>query len=141
VSLDDGTPVDQSASLQFSEVTVSEETGTVTVRALIDNPSELLLPGLFVRAEVPVEHRERAILVPQQAVSRDPKGGATVMLVNADSKVEQRAIAVSRTIGSNWLVESGLAEGERVIVAGLQKIAPGAPVTVAATAANATQGQ
>ncbi|AJQ93423.1 efflux RND transporter periplasmic adaptor subunit [Gynuella sunshinyii] len=131
VILDDGTVVEQPATMQFADVSVSEDTGTVTVRALLPNTNQFLMPGLYVRAEVPVEHREEAILVPQVAVTRDPTGGAQVMLVNAESKVEVRPIVVSQIIGTSWLVDSGLKAGDQVIVSGLQKIQPGASVVIA----------
>ncbi|WP_428242687.1 efflux RND transporter periplasmic adaptor subunit [Gynuella sp.] len=131
VILDDGTVVEQPATMQFADVSVSEDTGTVTVRALLPNSDQFLMPGLYVRAEVPIEHRDEAILVPQAAVIRDPTGGAQVMLVNAESKVEVRPIIASQVIGTSWLVDSGLNAGDQVIVSGLQKVRPGASVVIA----------
>jgi membrane fusion protein (multidrug efflux system) len=128
VTLDDGTQIDQEASLQFSDVTVNESTGTVALRALLPNPDQLYLPGLFVRADVPIEKRAEAILVPLVALSRDAEGKAHVMVVNQDNKIEDRTIEVDRMIGSNWLVNSGLQAGETVVVNGLQKIKAGSLV-------------
>jgi len=101
---------------------------------VVPNPDQFLLPGIYLRAVVGMGTREGAILVPQRAVLRDPKGNASVMLVDGEGKVEARAVKLSQTLGDQWLVEDGLAAGDRVIVEGLQKIAPGAPVTVAAPA-------
>lgn len=131
VTLDDGTPIKQEASLQFADVTVNETTGTVSLRALLPNPNHLLLPGLFVRADVPIESHDSAILVPQVAVSRDAKGQAHVKVVNAENKIEDRNIAVERIIGSDWLVTDGLAAGDQVVVSGLQKIQVGSLVAPA----------
>jgi membrane fusion protein (multidrug efflux system) len=95
---------------------------------VVPNPSNVLLPGMFVRAVVGDGERANALLVPQQGVTHDPKGDATAMVVDKDGKVEVRPVVVSRAIGDKWLVESGLAAGDRVIVEGLQKIRPGVPV-------------
>ncbi|SJZ55871.1 RND family efflux transporter, MFP subunit [Lysobacter spongiicola DSM 21749] len=95
---------------------------------LVDNPDEVLMPGMYVRAVIGSGVRENAILVPQQGIARDPKGNTTAMVVNAQGLVEARPVQVSRTVGSDWLVEGGLAAGDKVIVEGLQKIRPGAPV-------------
>jgi membrane fusion protein, multidrug efflux system len=128
VTLDDGTPITQEASLQFSDVTVNESTGTVALRALLPNPNNLLLPGLFVRAEVPVDSRENAILVPQAAVTRDAKGDAHVKVVNSENKIEDRIIMPDQIVGKNWLINSGIRAGESVVVSGLQKIKVGSLV-------------
>jgi membrane fusion protein (multidrug efflux system) len=98
------------------------------MRAVFPNPNGELLPGLYVRAVLEEGVEDQAILVPQQAVSRDAKGTPLVMLVKADGVVEPRPIAVSRVVGDKWLVQSGLAAGDRVIVEGLQKARPGAKV-------------
>src|SRR5690606_10696242 len=97
----------------------------------VPNPDQLLMPGMYVRAVLGAGVRSNAVLVPQRAVARDPKGGTSVMVVDASDVIEQRSVVVSRTIGDQWLVESGLAAGERVVIAGLQKIAPGAKVEIA----------
>ncbi|WDY52576.1 efflux RND transporter periplasmic adaptor subunit [Vibrio fluvialis] len=127
--LDDGTPIEQRATLQFAEVSVNEKTGTVNVRATIPNPDQFLLPGLYVRASVPTEHRDDGILIPQSAVSRDARGQASVLIVNDQNQVESRNIVANRTIGNQWLVDSGLSAGEQVIVKGLQKVRAGSNVT------------
>lgn len=126
--LEDGTPYEQEGALQFRDVTVDPTTGSVILRALFPNPDEILLPGMFVRAEVNEGVSENAILVPQQAVMRNPKGNPTVMLVNAENKAEQRLITVGRTIGAEWLVLDGLAPGDKLIVEGLQRVRPDSPV-------------
>jgi len=127
--LDDGTPIDQRATLQFAEVSVNENTGTVNVRATVDNSDQFLLPGLYVRAAVPTEHRDNGILVPQSAVTRNARGEASVFVVTADDKVESRMVVTSNTIGNQWLIDSGLKAGEQVVVNGIQKIRPGSAVT------------
>lgn len=137
--LEDGSRYPDPGKLDFSEVTVDPSTGSFLVRITVPNPDDLLLPGMYVRAEIAGGVQHDAILVPQQGVSRDPKGNTSVMLVGADDKVVERQIKVSRAIGDAWLVESGLAAGDRVIVEGLQKIRPG--VTVHATEAAAAPGR
>ena len=126
--LGDGTRYPQEGRLQFSGVGVSESTGTVVLRALFPNPDNLLLPGMFVRAQIQEGVHNNAILVPQQAVTRDRSGNATALVVNKEAKVELRQITTSRAVGDKWLVEDGLAPGEQVIVEGLQKVKPGASV-------------
>ncbi len=128
LTLDDGTKIDQPATLQFADVSVDESTGTVSLRALLPNEDNTLLPGLYVRAAVPVDYIEKAILVPQAAVSRDATGTAHVKIVNSENKVEDRSITTTRVIGTNWLVTDGLKEGDQVIVSGLQKIGVGSLV-------------
>ena len=126
--LEDGSRYGESGELQFSDVSVDETTGMVALRVIVPNPDQLLLPGMFMRATLKEGERSQGLLVPQTAVTRTPNGGANVMVVTADNKVELRDIQISRIIGSNWVVESGLKAGERVIVAGLQKVRPGADV-------------
>lgn len=133
ILLEDGTRYQHRGRLEFAEVSVDPTTGSYALRVLVPNPDEILLPGMYVRAVVTTGLSQRAILVPQQAVARDPRGNTSVMLVGQDGKVEARAIRVSRTVGDAWLVDSGLAAGDRVIVEGLQKIRPGVPVQVTAT--------
>jgi len=128
LTLNDGSHYAQEGRLQFSEVGVSESTGTIVLRALFPNPDKLLLPGMFVRTELQEGVRDKAILVPQQGVTRDRSGGATALVVNKDNKVEVRSIRTSRAVSNKWLVEEGLVEGEQVIVEGLQKVKPGALV-------------
>ncbi len=106
-------------------------TGTVTLRAVFPNPEELLLPGMFVRAVVQEGVNRHAILIPQQAVSRDPKGNPLALIVDADSVVQQQFLTIERAVGNQWLIASGLAPKDRIIIEGVQKVRPG--VTVQAT--------
>ncbi|MCC6696815.1 MAG: efflux RND transporter periplasmic adaptor subunit [Candidatus Hydrogenedentes bacterium] len=128
--LEDGTVYPSEGKLQFRDVTVDPTTGSVILRVLFPNPDEYLLPGMFVRAVVTEGIKDQAILVPQQAVMRNPRGNPLVMLVTDEHKVEQRMLTLDRTVGDRWLVAEGLTPGERVIVEGLQRIRPGADVTV-----------
>ncbi len=124
--LEDGTTYPREGKLQFRDVTVDPTTGSVVLRMVFPNPDATLLPGMFVRATVEEGVLERALLAPQQGVTRDPKGNASAMVV-ADGKVALRTIEADRAVGDRWLVTSGLAEGDQVIVEGLQKVQPGAP--------------
>ncbi|WP_068878690.1 MULTISPECIES: efflux RND transporter periplasmic adaptor subunit [unclassified Phenylobacterium] len=126
--LEDGSTYPIPGTLAFSDITVDEGTGSVGLRAVFPNPDGALLPGLYVRAQLEQGVATSAILVPLAAVSRDPKGSATVYVVDAAGKAQLRPIAVSRMVGDKWLVTSGLKAGERVIVEGLQKVRPGAAV-------------
>lgn len=126
--LEDGTAYPLTGTLKFSEVTVDQSTGSITLRAIFPNPKQTLLPGMFVRALVEEGVSDQAILVPQRGVTRNPKGEALVMVVGAGEKVEPRPIKVARTVGDNWLVSEGLKAGDRVIVEGIQRARPGTPV-------------
>ena len=126
--LEDGSVYPLSGLLKFSEVTVDQSTGSITLRAVFPNPNNVLLPGMFVRAIVEEGLNEHAILVPQRGITRNPAGEATVMVVGNEEKVEQKIIKVARTVGDNWLVSEGLKPGDRVIVEGLQKARQGAQV-------------
>ncbi|HOR70978.1 MAG TPA: efflux RND transporter periplasmic adaptor subunit [Verrucomicrobiota bacterium] len=126
--LADGTRYAEEGTLQFRDVSVDPTTGSVTLRMVFPNPGSVLLPGMFVRAVVKEGANERAILVPQQAVSRDPRGNPLVMVVNGQGLVEQRQIGLERALDDQWLVSSNLAAGDRVIVEGMQKVRPGMPV-------------
>lgn len=128
--LEDGSEYPEPGKLQFSEVTVDAGTGSVTLRAVFPNSKRLLLPGMFVHARIEEGVNEKAILVPQQGVTRNQKGDPTVLVVSADNKVELREVKTERTVGDKWLVIDGLQAGERVIVEGVQKVAPGAEVKV-----------
>lgn len=128
ILLEDGSAYAEQGRLAFTDVSVDPTTGSFLLRVLVPNPEGLLLPGMYVRAEVGSGERADAILVPQQGITRDPKGNATAMVVNAEGLAEQRTVQVNRTLGDQWLIDSGLAAGDRVIVAGLQKVQPGAPV-------------
>jgi len=128
--LEDGSSYPLPGILKFSDVTVDQSTGSITLRAVFPNPKQVLLPGMFVRAILEEGVNEQAILVPQRGVTRKPDGNAAVMVVNNQEKVEQRVIKVARTVGDNWLVSEGLKAGDRVILEGIQKAKPGTPVKV-----------
>ncbi|MCF7518044.1 MULTISPECIES: efflux RND transporter periplasmic adaptor subunit [Pseudoalteromonas] len=128
LKMEDGTTYAHKGTLKFSEVTVDPSTGSVTLRAEFPNPEKLLLPGMYVRAVVVEGVKNDAILAPQRGVSRNTKGEPTAMVVSKDNKVEPRILKTDRTVGANWLVTEGLQSGDKLIVEGLQKIRPGAPV-------------
>jgi membrane fusion protein (multidrug efflux system) len=128
--LEDGTPYPVEGTLKFSEVTVDPTTGSFMLRMVFPNPKHILLPGMYVRAVVQEGEVDRAILAPQQGVSRDPKGNPVALVVDGSGKVEQRKITVDRAIGDKWLVSEGLKPGDRLIVEGIQKVRPGASVRV-----------
>ncbi|WKE64199.1 efflux RND transporter periplasmic adaptor subunit [Gallaecimonas kandeliae] len=129
LTLEDGSTYDQTGTLEFSEVNVDEGTGSVTLRALFPNPDGKLLPGMFVRAQAVTGTDDKAILVPQKGVSRNAKGEASVLVVDAANKVEARPVVTEEAVGNQWRVTSGLKAGDKVILDGLQKVRPGAPVT------------
>jgi membrane fusion protein (multidrug efflux system) len=129
--LEDGTKYPQEGALQFRDISVDPATGTVILRMVFPNPQGVLLPGMFVRALVKEGVNERAILIPQNAVSRDAKGTPMAMVVNAKGEAEIRILKTDRAIGNQWLVTAGLAPGDQVIVEGLQKVRPGVPVRIA----------
>jgi membrane fusion protein (multidrug efflux system) len=126
--LEDGSAYPQPGILKFSEVTVDQSTGSITLRAIFPNPSQTLLPGMFVRAILEEGVIEQAILVPQRGVTRNPKGEAMVLVVGAEEKAEQRPVKVVRTVGDSWLVSEGLKPGDRVILEGIQRARPGTTV-------------
>jgi len=123
--LDDGSTYAQPGRLEVRDVSVEPGTATVTLRAAFANPEASLLPGLFVSARVTIERRDNAILAPQRGISRNPRGEAQAVVVDADGNTELRTVITSSAIGSDWLIESGLDAGERIVVAGLQKFQPG----------------
>ncbi len=118
--------------LQFAEVTVDQTTGAVTLRATFPNPNGLLLPGMYVRAKLVEGTRRQAIMAPTAGITRDPRGGATALVVNAQNKVEQRNVTTDRVIGDKWIVTSGLKPGDKLIVEGLLNLRPGSTVKPAA---------
>src|SRR6516225_7315404 len=126
--LEDGTDYAHPGTLEFSEVTVDTGTGSVTLRALMPNPERLLLPGMFVREQIQEGVRQDAVLAPQQGVSHDQKGEPNALVVGPDDKVELRPLQVDRAIGDQWVVNSGLVAGDRVIVEGIQSAKPGTKV-------------
>ena len=139
LQLEDGSTYQHEGRLQFSGVTVNTSTGAVTLRALVPNPEHLLLPGMYVRAQLDQALDPQALLVPQQAISRDSGGRATAMVVLADGKVEQRNVTVAQSIDQAWRVTAGLASGDRVIVEGLGKVRPGQIVHAVAASAPVAQ--
>ncbi|MBK7592468.1 MAG: efflux RND transporter periplasmic adaptor subunit [Betaproteobacteria bacterium] len=137
--LEDGSEYPLAGRLELSEASVDPGTGSVTLRAVFPNPRRDLLPGMYVRARLTEGSREGAIVLPHAAVSRDPRGNALVMVVNAESKVEARTVEAVQALGDTWVISKGVAAGDRVIVDNLQKIRPGMPVQpVAAAAPGAT---
>ncbi|MFA7235278.1 MAG: efflux RND transporter periplasmic adaptor subunit [Phycisphaeraceae bacterium] len=126
--MEDGSKYPTKGTLQFRDISVDPSTGSVILRMVFPNPDAVLLPGMFVRTIVREGVKEQAILAPQQAVSRNTKGEPLVLVVDGAGKVVQRKIEIDRAIGNQWLVSSGLAAGDRVIIEGLQKVRPGATV-------------
>ena len=138
--LEDGSEYAHPGSLQFSEVSVDQSTGAVTLRATVPNPDTLLLPGMFVRARLEQGVKKSAILAPQQAITFEYSGSAVAMVVGDDNKVERRLVKTGRAIGDQWLVLEGLKVGEKIIIGGLQKVRHGAAVTTVAYTADADKG-
>ncbi|ADU72797.1 efflux RND transporter periplasmic adaptor subunit [Pantoea sp. At-9b] len=140
VILGDGSVYPHNGTLAFSDVTVDQTTGSITLRAIVPNPDHALLPGMFVRARLDEGTDPNALLIPQQAVTRTPRGDATALVVGSDNKVEVRTINVSQTAGDKWRVTGGLQSGERVIVSGVQRAQPGmtvTPITASTSTGNA----
>ncbi|WP_159982287.1 MULTISPECIES: efflux RND transporter periplasmic adaptor subunit [unclassified Novosphingobium] len=135
LKLEDGSVYPQEGVLKFTDVSVDPATGSQVVRAQFPNSGGLLLPGMYVRAELVEGTRSNGILIPQVAVTRDEKGTPTVLVVGAQGKVEGRKITAPRTVGTNWLVTGGLKAGEKVIVEGAQNARPGAAVKAVAAKA------
>jgi membrane fusion protein (multidrug efflux system) len=126
--LEDGTPYPQEGTLQFRDVTVDPTTGSFTLRIVVPNQRNLLLPGMFLRAVVQEGVMEQAILAPQQGIIRTPKGEPVAWVVDESGKVQQRPLTLNRTIGNAWLISSGLTAGDRVIVEGMLNVRPGTVV-------------
>ena len=141
LKLDTGDAYAQSGKLEFAEANIDETTGTFSVRAEFPNPERLLLPGMFVRAEIQEGIAENNFLLPQRAVGRNTKGEATAKFVSADGKVEERVLTTRRNIGNNWLVDSGVKDGERVIVEGGQLVRSGQAVTVKEVSVDEATGE
>jgi len=129
LKLEDGSDYGREGNLQFSEVTVDQGTGSVTLRAEFPNPSHLLLPGMFVRARVPEGVQQQALLVPERGVTHDQRGEPVALIVGAGNKVEQRTLQTDRVVGDQWLVVGGIKPGDRVVVSGVQQAHPGDEVT------------
>jgi len=126
--MEDGTAYPLAGTLKFRDITVDPTTGSVILRVVFPNPKGVLMPGMFVRTILQEGIHKNAILIPQQAISRDPKGNPLALIVDASGKVQMKQLTLDRAIGNDWLVSSGLAPGERVIVEGLMKVKPGIPV-------------
>jgi membrane fusion protein, multidrug efflux system len=138
--LEDGREYPLEGTLQFRDVTVDPTTGSVILRVIFPNPEGVLLPGMFVRAVVKEGVSEHAILIPQQAVSRDPKGNPLALIVGPEGKVQQQMVTLDRAIGDKWLVSTGLSPGDHVIVEGMQKVRPGTSVKKVPFAARDKEG-
>ena len=125
LKLSSGADYPLSGTIEFTEVTVDETAGTVTLRARFPNPQGLLLPGLFVRVEAPQGVVPGGILAPQQGITRDPKGDATALVVGPGNRVVERNVTAAQAIGDKWLITTGLKAGDRLIVTGTGQAQPG----------------
>ncbi|ESZ19347.1 MULTISPECIES: efflux RND transporter periplasmic adaptor subunit [unclassified Mesorhizobium] len=141
LKLENGTIYTQTGKLEFAGANVDQTTGTFALRAEFPNPDRLLLPGMYVRALVEEGVAQNSFLVPQRAVSRNTKGEATAMVINAQGKVETRVLAVRNSVGNNWLVDSGVGDGDRVIVEGMQLVRPGGDATGVEVTIDETTGE
>ncbi|MDS1866241.1 multidrug efflux RND transporter periplasmic adaptor subunit VmeA [Vibrio parahaemolyticus] len=130
LTLEDGSTYEHKGTMKFTEVNVDESTGSVTLRSEFPNPDGLLLPGMFVRATVITGVDPSAILIPQNTVTRDATGKASVMTVSADNTVAITPVITAEVIDNQWRIIDGLKAGDQVITAGLQKVRPGSPVTI-----------
>ncbi|EMH4031770.1 RND efflux membrane fusion protein [Klebsiella oxytoca] len=139
IKLEDGTPYAHAGKLELTEVAVDEATGSVTLRAVFPNPEHELLPGMYVHATVDNGVDPKAILAPQQGITRNAKGEATALVVDEQNKVVQRTVSAERVVGSNWLIDSGLNEGDRLIVEGTSKVTIGAAVKPVEVSVDKTQ--
>ncbi|MBI6144404.1 efflux RND transporter periplasmic adaptor subunit [Serratia marcescens] len=139
IKLEDGTPYAHAGKLELTEVAVDEATGSVTLRAVFPNPEHELLPGMYVHATVDNGVDPKAILAPQQGITRNAKGEATALVVDEKNKVAQRTVSAERVVGSNWLIGSGLNEGDRLIVEGTSKVTIGAAVKPVEVSVDKTQ--
>ncbi|BEN11289.1 acriflavine resistance protein E [Serratia marcescens] len=139
IKLEDGSPYAHAGKLELTEVAVDEATGSVTLRAVFPNPEHELLPGMYVHATVDNGVDPKAILAPQQGITRNAKGEATALVVDEQNKVAQRTVSAERVVGSNWLIGSGLNEGDRLIVEGTSKVAIGAAVKPVEVSVDKTQ--
>jgi membrane fusion protein (multidrug efflux system) len=128
IQLENGATYGYEGKLQFADVTVDPSTGNFLLRVIVPNPKALLLPGMYVRALLSEGQLSQGLLAPQQGITRDPKGNASALVVDAHGTVQARTVQVSRAIGDQWLVESGLGAGDRLIVEGVQKTQPGMTV-------------
>ncbi|GAB4517606.1 MAG: efflux RND transporter periplasmic adaptor subunit [Amphiplicatus sp.] len=129
LTLEDGQPYPHEGRLELTEVSVEPSTGSVTMRAVFPNPDGLLLPGMFVRAEIVEGVLDEAILAPQRAITRNPQGQGVAYVVDAENRAEARIVETERAIGDQWVVTAGLEPGDRLVVEGFQRFRPGDPVT------------
>ncbi|MDL2402975.1 efflux RND transporter periplasmic adaptor subunit [Rhizobium mayense] len=141
LTLEDGSEYKETGKLQFSEASVAETVGTITVRAVFPNPERVLLPGMYVRASIEEAIAENSFLVPQRAVTRNTKGEPVAMFVGDDNKVQQRVLKVQRSIGNSWLINEGMKDGDRIIVEGGQRVRAGQDVNVAAVTIDDATGE
>lgn len=139
--MEDGSVYPQKGKLTFTGEEVDEGTGMVNLRAIFPNPDGDLLPGMFVRARLEEGARPDSVVISQRCVMRDPKGQAYVYVVTPENTIEQRNVTANRVIGNNWLIESGLNAGEKVVIDGIGKVRIGAKVTIAQPAAAAPAAQ
>lgn len=140
LSMEDGAPYPLEGALQFRDVSVNPGTGSVVLRIVFPNPEGALLPGMFVRAKVMEGINDKAILIPQPAVTRNVRGEPYALIVDAENKIQIRPLTLDRAIDDKWLVSAGLEPGDRVVIEGSQRVRPGATVTVAASAAEPATG-
>jgi membrane fusion protein, multidrug efflux system len=141
IVLENGAVYRHQGHVQFTDVTVDPTTGNVLLRVLVPNPEGLLLPGMYVRAIIDEGVLPNGVLAPQEGIQHDPRGNATALIVDAGGKVQQRHVDITRAVGNQWLIDDGLAAGDRLIVAGGQKVQPGMPVqAIEAPAQNASAG-
>jgi membrane fusion protein (multidrug efflux system) len=138
--LEDGSEYGQTGTLEFAEAVVDPATGSVTLRATFPNPQNLLLPGMYVRAQLVQETIPNAFLVPQQGVSRDPQGNATVLIVGPGNRAIPRKVTADRTVGDKWVVTAGLQAGDKVIVEGLVRVKPNQPIKPVPAGSPPTRG-
>ena len=138
--LEDGSPYAHEGKLAFSGLIVNPGTGGVTLRAAVPNPDGVLMPGMYVRAQLPTGVQPKALLIPQQAVVRDPSGRANVWLLGEGDTVTRKPVTLSRAIGNQWMVEEGLQAGDRIVVDGFQRVRAGAKVKPVASNAGKAAG-
>jgi membrane fusion protein, multidrug efflux system len=140
LSMEDGTPYTLDGTLQFRDVSVNPGTGSVVLRIVFPNPDGALLPGMFVRAKVMEGVNDKAILIPQPAVTRNTRGEPYALTVDAENKIQIRPLTLDRAIDDKWLVSAGLEPGDRVVIEGSQRVRPGVTVTVAAASTEPATG-
>ncbi|TNV21751.1 efflux RND transporter periplasmic adaptor subunit [Buttiauxella sp. B2] len=128
--MEDGQPYPLNGQLEFSDVTVDQTTGSITLRAVFPNPQHQLLPGMYVRAKIDEGIQPEAMLVPQQGVTRNPRGDATVLVVDKNNKAQVREVTAPQAMGDQWLVTKGVKPGDKIIVSGLQRVRPGVAVQI-----------